>query len=166
VKKRCFLECFLCTYSVYVVLIICDPFSWLFSTESNISPLHLFCESGIWTQGFLLSSVVLSHLTHTPSILLLVIFLIAFLLFAWTGLDHDPPIYASSVAGMAGTCHHNQLIDWDGVLLTFHLDLPVTMIFLISFWVAGIIGIYNYNLCWAFVSSDFPTHFTYSVTTH
>jgi hypothetical protein len=29
--------------------------------------------------------------------------------FAWAGFDHNPPIYASFVAGMTDICYHTQL---------------------------------------------------------
>jgi phage-related protein len=39
--------------------------------------------------------------------------------YAWAGLDNDPPVYASQVARMTRACHHAQIfIAWDGVLGT------------------------------------------------
>jgi hypothetical protein len=34
-------------------------------------------------------------------------------------LDHDPPTYASDVAGITDVNHHAQLLKWDEVLITF-----------------------------------------------
>jgi hypothetical protein len=40
----------------------------------------------------------------------LVIFEIESFFLPWAALDHDPPINASCVAGMTGTCHHAQFL--------------------------------------------------------
>jgi hypothetical protein len=37
-------------------------------------------------------------------------------------LDHDPPIYASHIAGIAGVNLHTWLVCWDKVVLTFLLQ--------------------------------------------
>jgi hypothetical protein len=63
----------------------------------------------------------------------LVIFQIGSYFILGGGLDCDPPIYASQVSGMTGTHHHTWLfIGWRGVLWTFCLGWPGTMILLIS----------------------------------
>jgi hypothetical protein len=65
-------------------------------------------------------------------VLVLVIFLIGSHMYP-TGLDHNPPIYASHVAGMTGMYHHTQLfIGWDRVLEAFCLGWPQSLILSIS----------------------------------
>jgi hypothetical protein len=46
-----------------------------------------------------------------PALLALVIFLNRVLIFAWAGLDFDPPTYASHIIGIIGIYHHAWLID-------------------------------------------------------
>jgi hypothetical protein len=53
----------------------------------------------------------LYHLSHNlQSFLLLVIFQTGSHFYAWVGLDHNPPIYVSCVAGMTGMHHHAPLL--------------------------------------------------------
>jgi hypothetical protein len=44
--------------------------------------------------------------TTPPALFALDIFRILSRIYAWTGLDHDPPNYTSSKAGMTGVYHH------------------------------------------------------------
>jgi hypothetical protein len=41
---------------------------------------------------------------------------------------HDVPTNATHIAGIRGTSHHAQIICWDGVLPTFFLGWPQSMI--------------------------------------
>jgi hypothetical protein len=61
-----------------------------------------------------------STTSATPPILfVLVIFQIGSHIYAWAGLNHHSPIYASSVDGVTGVPHHGQLcIHLDGVSRT------------------------------------------------
>jgi hypothetical protein len=91
-----------------------------------------------------------NHLSHSPAPLLpfaLVIFQVGSHVFAQ---EHPQtsvflPL-ASHVAGIADVLHHTLLINWSGVLLTFYLGWPGTMVFLIpAFWVTEVIGLSHHT---------------------
>jgi hypothetical protein len=45
----------------------------------------------------------------SPALFALVVFQIGSRIFAQAGLDHDPSVYVSHVAGITGSHHHIQL---------------------------------------------------------
>jgi hypothetical protein len=76
---------------------------------------------------------VLYHLSHTPKPFLILLFLDRVSVYAQAVLPHDPPIYASYIAGMAGMCYHVQvLLVGMGVSRTFCLGWPQTTFLPIS----------------------------------
>jgi hypothetical protein len=60
-------------------------------------------------------------------------------------LDHAPPSYASLIAGIIGVCHYIGFVGQDGILLTFCLGWPQTVIVLIS--ASQVSGITVVNHC-------------------
>jgi hypothetical protein len=80
----------------------------------------IFLGVGIWTQGLVLAKKALYTWAMTPVLFALGIFQIESRVYVWAGLDWDPPIYATCVAGVTGMNHFAQLFTgWDGVSLTF-----------------------------------------------
>jgi hypothetical protein len=90
--------------------------------------------TGVWTQGLVLAMQV--AWATPPVFFALVVFGIGFHIYSWADLDHNPPIYASSVAGMIGVCHHTQLLIEMGFSWT--PPAPRTDLKPRSSWVAGI----------------------------
>jgi hypothetical protein len=76
-----------------------------------------------WIQGLTLPRLVLYHLSYILAPFALDIFEIGSCIFAWAGLDCNPPAYVSHIAWMTGTYHHTCL-GWDGVLLFFCSGWP------------------------------------------
>jgi hypothetical protein len=72
--------------------------------------LFCVCDTGFFNSGYLLGR----HSTTSvmpPALFSLVILEIGSCVYAWTSLEHDPPIYISHVAVMTGVCHH-ALLYW------------------------------------------------------
>jgi hypothetical protein len=75
----------------------------------------------VWTQGLVLVRQVLCHSSRIRSPFCFKHFCNRVSTYALASLDHDPPIYASCVAGMTGAHNHVHLfIGWHGVSWTFY----------------------------------------------
>jgi hypothetical protein len=97
-----------------------------------LSLLSCFVLLGMKPRALNVLGKALYHLTYTPALFTLVIFGIGSPVYAQMGLDHDPPIYASGVVVMTGTCHHIQLLLVEMEYLNILLGWPQTMILLIT----------------------------------
>jgi hypothetical protein len=85
-----------------------------------------------------LARQVLYHLSHTPTLFALALFLIGSYVYAWAGLDHDPgSVYVSYVAGVIGMSYCAQMLVEMGscsVLLLMTLNYSPPNLSLLSSW--------------------------------
>jgi hypothetical protein len=81
------------------------------------------------TQGIALARQMLYTWTTPPTLFASGIFQIGSNIYAQAGLDCDPPIFASHIAGITGTHHHTQLFSgWDGVSLILPLLISASQV--------------------------------------
>jgi hypothetical protein len=95
----------------------------IFKWTASVHTFFFFGSIGAWTQDPVPARQTLYHLSHTSSFYI-GYFWSSVSLYAQFGLDYDPPIYASPVAGKIIMCY----IGWDGVLWNFCLDWLWTVI--------------------------------------
>jgi hypothetical protein len=96
----------------------------------------------VWTQGLSLAGQALCHLSQLPSFFCFSYFADSVSHFwpylSMASLRPWSSYYTSHIARTTGAHHHSQLINWDGILLTFSLCWPQTLILPISTsWVTG-----------------------------
>jgi hypothetical protein len=73
--------------------------------------------AGIWTNLLLLGRHY--HWSHTPFFALVIFQIGSFIFCPGPALNHDPPSYASHIAGWQVCSTTARVVGWDGVSLTF-----------------------------------------------
>jgi hypothetical protein len=101
------------------------------SVPSSLLPFLPPSGTSGWTRGLMLAKQLLYHLSHSPSPVCIANFWDRILLFAWLAWTANCLFVLLSAPGMTGTHHCAQPLVEMGVLLTFCLGWPQTLILLI-----------------------------------